>query len=873
MVVFGEVRLRAIVAAGLVLAATFYVFGLIRASQSDQIASVVDTFSRVFTARLEENLDARLLVTEMLRQEWAANGSRDLDAFASLADLVLTNLDDIQALNWVSEEGIITRVIPEERNARALGLDVTKMTQPAETLRRALELDVLRITPPITLAQGGRGVAGYLPVRVDGALLGYINPVFRSEPLVMRAMGEEAARQFNVTIRDGADIVFSQGEVPAAARFAATSAIEIAGRVWTITITPAGAEIDTSQNLIDDLVLMIGVLLALGFGLTLNDAAKNKETLEASEERFALAMKGASDGLFDWDLISNKTYYSPRWFQTIGYEPGELPENFETFVSLLHPDDVRSVVKTPKQIDEHNGIVSENEFRMKHKDGRWVTILSRACIIRKNGSITRMVGTHVDISELRRQQSELERVAMTDELTSLLNRRGLARKLPGLSADLAPGTRLVIMHVDLDLFKSINDRDGHDAGDMVLKTIAERLLASPADFDVAARVGGDEFLLAKRTTADDHEVCSMATRLIGEVSEPIHSAGKHYRVSASIGVAILAHDSVDALEQVMVDADIALNASKTQGRGRCVRFEPRMRNAVLHNIEISLEIDEALRRGEFVTYFQPQIDLRTNRIVGFEALARWQHPKRGLLGAADFIGYAEEAHLVEAIDNLVFGQACQAIAGVSAAGAPDATISVNVSTAHMNGPAVAERMKWTTDKEDVDPERIRIEILETTLLTERTTHVNRNIHQLTEAGFGVELDDFGTGHTAIASLRSFPVSRIKIDRSLVSSIAQDAVLQKITGAIIDLGHRLEIDVLAEGIETQSEIDFLKTTNCNHAQGYFIAMPLPMDQLMVWIRDWNVKNGIDASNQACPGSWAKAGAVSSIETRRRRAQAR
>ncbi len=577
-------------------------------------------------------------------------------------------------------------------------------------------------------------------------------------------------------------------------------------------------------------------------------------------ERYDLALKGASDGLFDLDYLTGRVFFSPRWFQMLGHRPNGLPNELKTFAALLHPEDAIRVLKSPEEIFKLPGDVVEEEFRMRHKDGSWVTILSRAFIVRRGGKLARVVGTHVDISELRRQQAELERAATTDPLTGIRNRRGLAGFIAQKAAAMETGKRLAIFHLDLDSFKSINDMNGHEAGDHVLKEIACRLTSRRTAFEVVARVGGDEFLLAQTSDLDDEEILETATQLVEAVSRPIQFFGLDLRIGASVGIAFADGTMEETIENATADADIALYAAKSMGRNRCLIFEKGMRAAAMRAIEVSSDIHYGLERDEFQPLFQPQVDVCTGRIVGFEALARWYHPNRGLLSASEFVSYAENAHLLEAIDDTIFEHACEAIPRLAALGVEKATVSVNVSTARLGDVGLVEKLIRATDRVCVPRDRIRVEILESTLLNDRCDTILRNIFELSKAGFEMELDDFGTGHTALASLRNYPISRIKIDRSLITDIQRDRTLQALSGTIVDLGSRLGIEVLAEGVETQAELRYLASIGCSQVQGYLIARPMTLDALKDWIEEWSGSAGYPSERGAHQGPFAMGGAL-------------
>lgn len=265
-----------------------------------------------------------------------------------------------------------------------------------------------------------------------------------------------------------------------------------------------------------------------------------------------------------------------------------------------------------------------------------------------------------------------------------------------------------------------------------------------------------------------------------------------------------------------------------------------MREEVVRTAEFVREIENGLEQGEFKAHFQPQIELHTGRIVGFEALARWEHPTRGLLSADQFVPYAEKSHLIEHIDDQVLQHACQTLKMLSTGAAKGASVSVNMSTAQLCDPNLVHRLEWSLQQWDLLPQCLSIEILESTLLSERTANVLDNIQQLVGAGFRLELDDFGTGHTAISSLLNFPVSQIKIDRSLISNVEKEEKQQVVTRAIIDLGSKLGIKVLAEGVEDAKILDFLINSGCYLAQGYYLARPMPQDALDQWIGEWTAK---------------------------------
>ena len=836
MVEVKRVSIIAAVAATFLLMAAVYLHNLVRQSQVDRTVSVVRTFSDEITARLEERVATRFSIVELLRLQWSDGRIGSLSEFRGAANSVLKLFPDIQALNWVDGDGVIRQVNPIDGNEAALGLNVRTLKTTAQPLLDSVEQNALRLTEPIELAQGGQGFVAYSPVIADGALQGHINIVFRSEALLQSLIGETASDQFIVAVYDDGKTLFRTPGIDDAPFPAVRHPVVLGGRTWVVAVAPSQQLIENSSSYLDDLLLDAGILLAILIPAILGEAHRNRATLRDREKRFALAMEGTSDGLFDIDTETLEAYFSPRWFEMLGYETGELPETYDTFRSLLHPEDVHHVT-SPSEVIRTDSLQHEVEFRMRHKNGSWRDIKSRARLVYEGDKVTRIVGTHVDVTELRQEQRKLKKAAITDDLTELRNRRGLTKVLQREIQQSSAAQRVCIIRIDLDRFKSINDRDGHEAGDAALQEIAGRLRNNIYDFPVIARMGGDEFLIAWRTEDDDERIKQVAQSLVFDIEEPIFFSGKELRIGASVGISFAEEQDAGGVSEAISAADIALMASKSSTSGSVAFFEQSMRDVALHEAALASGIRESLERGEFEPFFQPQIDLRSNRIVGFEALARWRHPTQGVLPAMAFASSAEAAHLIEAIDEQILERACEVLPLLDMNGLSNATVSINLSTARLMDHAIVDRMLQKSSAVGAAPDRICIELLESTLLSDRMDSAVQNVHDLARAGFRIDLDDFGTGHAAIFSLRNFPVSRIKIDRSFVMGVHADEDLQLITTTLIDLAKKLGVDVLAEGIENYADWRFLGQTWCDQLQGYGISKPMPLHELEEWIAEW------------------------------------
>ncbi len=474
----------------------------------------------------------------------------------------------------------------------------------------------------------------------------------------------------------------------------------------------------------------------------------------------------------------------------------------------------------------HKTLNSTVEQRLS--TGRWLRIVERTT---PDGG---RVGLRIDITEMKQNQRKLEQAACTDHLTGLLNRRGLMEALDVLTISLADNDRIAVLHCDLDKFKSVNDEQGHAAGDFVLQHCATILQDSVDSDAVVARVGGDEFIVLLVVEEDDRLATEFAQNLIVALGKPVQFHDRLCHVGASVGIAFFDPFRGAKIEATLTDADIALHEAKKSGKGRFRVFRNAMRDNALEHIQMTKQIKAGIEAGQFEPHFQPQVNSKTGEIIGFEALIRWQHPERGLVPAFQFILAAERSGLMDALDEVVLEQACQAVARMAEWGLSGSCVSVNLSIGQITAPDITERILHHVNVAGISPRNLRLELLESTLIDDDSSIIIDNVHRLIAAGFSVELDDFGTGHAAIATLRKFAVSRIKVDRSLVNGIAEDRELQVITGAIIGLADRLGVKVLAEGVETEAEQDMIQQLGCDSVQGYLHARPMPLEELEKWV---------------------------------------
>jgi diguanylate cyclase (GGDEF)-like protein len=437
--------------------------------------------------------------------------------------------------------------------------------------------------------------------------------------------------------------------------------------------------------------------------------------------------------------------------------------------------------------------------------------------------------------QLEAQKAELEKIALHDPLTGLPNRRlfGELTQAAVAAAQRDHG-KLALLFIDIDRFKSVNDSLGHAAGDRLLITIAERLRGAVRASDVVCRHSGDEFTVLLRNAEQWDEVAATADRLLKEVEAPLSLSGRDVTVSSSIGIALYPDDAADH-EELVQHADTAMYAAKNLGRARYSFFRAEFNVQLLATLQLEQELVRALERNEFVLHYQPQVASATGVLLGCEALIRWNHPERGMVPPAQFIGVAEQCGLIADIGAWTLRAACAQIAQWKAARIPFGSVAVNVSALEFRNHRLVDTLTQAMTEFGVAPDELEIEITESVLMTDTdTTH--RIVERLHALGVRLAVDDFGTGYSSLAYLKHLRPSKVKIDRSFVRDLSDDESDRVLVKAIVQLAHTLDISVVAEGVETTEQRDFLRQIGCNVLQGYLISRPQPAEAFERFVAD-------------------------------------
>ena len=570
--------------------------------------------------------------------------------------------------------------------------------------------------------------------------------------------------------------------------------------------------------------------------------------LRLSQERYALAVQGANDGIWDRDFTSGVVYFSPRWKAMLGHaedEIGDLPAEWHTRV---HPDDTVALRSAWDAHMSGDAPYFESEHRMKHSDGSYRWFLTRGVAIRdRDGAPTRMAGSMSDITERKAAEELLRRRAMYDALTGLPNRTLF---LDRLSFSLERGRReaghrCAVLFLDLDRFKRINDSFSHAVGDELLVALGRRLggILRPTDTiarggpdGFIARLGGDEFTILLENLDSVARARDVAERIQVALQTPFRVEERELFISASIGIAI-SKPGASALD-LMRNADIAMYDAKRQGTARFSVFTDEMHSHVLDQIELESELRSNIEQHRLRAFYQPVVDLLSGEITGFEALARWPG-RQPAVDPARFVAIAEDNGLIADLGQLVLADACERLADWRRRGIveDDVTMSVNVSGRQFGDPKrlVADITAALADN-GLPPRCLRLEITESTVIT-RPERARAALEELEQLGVHAEIDDFGTGFASLTVLQSFPGDTLKIDRSFIGTMHEDSSHEAIVRGIVALAHNLRMHVIAEGIEDPAQVKLLRSIGCAYGQGHLFAPPMAAADLEPVILAW------------------------------------
>ena len=577
--------------------------------------------------------------------------------------------------------------------------------------------------------------------------------------------------------------------------------------------------------------------VAREFNLMLDAIGDTQARLQHSQARLKLALEGSHMAIWDLEIGSGSVYLSETWSELLGgpYVATQLP--MRGLLRLIPAADRALVIAAFRKVLRQGEDDFLAEHRFKTRTGRTLWVATQGRVIERDADrrATRMLGVIVDISERHHRDDEIHRLAHFDTLTSLPNRRMLTQEVTKALAR-ARRARLVgaLMFIDLDPFKSINDARGHATGDALLKTVATRLQSLTREGDTVARMGGDEFVVLATGLADNAADAARSAHLLAEkmraaLELPYEIDQQFFTSSASIGVALLVMDN-QSVDDLLREADIAMYRAKSAGRNQIAFFEAGMQAEVEQRLTIENDLAQAIERQQMSLHAQSQVD-DEGRLVGAELLLRWRHPEQGMIPPLHFIEVAEETGLIVRIGDWVLNQACLLVKELRTTG-HDIPLSVNISPRQFRFPGFTMRVQEVLQAHDVPGSSLIFEVTEGLLVGPADATIQR-MNELRAVGIRFSIDDFGTGYSSLAYLKRLPLYELKIDKSFVDGIPDDHNDTEIVQMVISLAKLLKLRVVAEGVETLEQANFLKSRGCETMQGYFFRRPVATSE---WLAD-------------------------------------
>ncbi len=565
-------------------------------------------------------------------------------------------------------------------------------------------------------------------------------------------------------------------------------------------------------------------------------AAQAAQALRQNQERLVLAQQIAGLGYWEWDLLHNSWTFSEQSRHILQFNGRPAANGFSDFLQAVHPDEKEVVEKTL-----HQTLAGEREFNIEHRivwpDGQIRHVHGQARVVRdQQQRPVRVTGTIHDVTDrlqteakLRENQTRLNYLAYHDALTGLPNRLlFLDRFQHAIAKARRARKQVAILFLDLDQFKKVNDSLGHEIGDQLLKGVGERLKGCAREGDTLARLGGDEFVLLLEDLEQENAPSVVAKKVIAQLALTLQVGGFQLYATASIGISVFP-DNGETVEELMKCADVAMYRAKDRGRNNFQYYTPDMNARAQELLLLENGLRQALSRNELEIYYQPQVDMTTGQFFGTEALLRWNHPVRGLLPPAEFLALAEETGLIMTMSEWVIHTACRQNKAWQDQGFQPLVMAVNVTPRMFQQPELLRVVRQALDQSGLPPQFLELEVTESMIMHNVEAAIE-TMGELTRMGVGLAIDDFGTGYSSLSCLRRLPIQKLKIDRVFVNDITSNPNDAAIATSVIALAASMNLGVIAEGVETREQLDFLHERGCRQGQGFLFSKPVPVTEL-------------------------------------------
>lgn len=560
----------------------------------------------------------------------------------------------------------------------------------------------------------------------------------------------------------------------------------------------------------------------------------NEEKIRQHEELSRLVAEGANDALWTWDMVTDALVVSERGRELLGL-PEHVVNTQEKWQQLIHPEDLPHMLdKLEEHLSGHNSFYGA-EYRVALPEDGYRWVLSRGKVLfDSQGQPVRMAGSYTDITERKYKEEKINHMAYYDALTGLANRELLTETVnQALAAARQDGSQGAVLFIDIDNFKQINDTYGHSWGDKLLVNISGKLTALVYGAGMVARWGGDEIIIFLPNINKTEEFSTYADTIMRLLEKPILVNEHVFYITASVGVALYPIHG-DNIDELLRNADTAMYLAKNSGKRTYMMFDKTMHEAVVEKTLMEARLRRTVEQQELRLLYQPQINANTGQVEGFEALLRWESPDYGLVAPPRFISLAEETGLIVEMGNWVLEQVCSFSRQLHDGGSGWLYTAVNISVVQLMQENFVEKVISVLAETGVPPQYLELEITESVLM-ERFEENIRKLEALRELGVRIALDDFGSGYSSLTYLKKLPIAALKMDKAFVDDIAVGGVDAAITGSIIELAHQMGLQVVAEGVENEDQLRYLREKKCDIIQGYLISRPLPPEAFIIWLR--------------------------------------
>lgn len=581
----------------------------------------------------------------------------------------------------------------------------------------------------------------------------------------------------------------------------------------------------------------------------IDDQVMAELALRESEERYRLASRATNDVIWDWSHSTDRVEWGNGAEQVLGYPEVADGTPIDWWKGRIHPHDLAAVEATYERVLANLQDSWSHEYRFRAAKGKFINIFSRGYVVRDlEGNAVRSIGALLDVTDARKAEMELRWAANHDALTGLPNRKLFGEALEAaLASASADGSCVGVIVIDVDGFKLLNDSMGHAAGDHLLRTVATRLQANVAADVTVARLGGDEFAVIVTGLRADEPIVPAATAILEGVADALTIDEGLVDVSISAGAALWPADGSEA-EAILKSADLALYAAKADGTGVIRAFQPEMREAAESRKAMLREARDALNDDRIIPFYQAKIDLKTGAVVGFEALLRWHHHRRGLQPPGRIRAAFEDTLLASALTDRMIDRVLVDIERLSEKEVAFGRIAINGSLADFRRDDFADRILTKFQQKGLSPRLLELEVTESVFVDHLAANVDRALQALVAEGVSIALDDFGTGYASLTHLQQFPVHVLKIDRSFISRLdSSDTADFAIVHGVIDIAHRMKIATVAEGVENENQLAQLRALGCDIAQGYLVSRAIGAERLPAWLARWSQQ----------PPAWSRA----------------